>query len=58
MRVTGIRNLGYVYTVSAATKAEAAELAKREYRNETGDLTLKVEEVKIAAKKKKKKAAF
>lgn len=48
MRVFGVRNLGYVYSVRAATKSEAKELAKQCYRAETGDVVLRVEEVKTA----------
>jgi hypothetical protein len=59
MRVTGIRNLGYVYEVITATKEEAVELAEKEYRAETGDIVLRIEEVSaegvITAPPKKKK---
>lgn len=56
MRVIGVRNLGYVYAVRAATKDEARDLARKEYRNETGDIVLRVEEVKTAPVKRKKKS--
>jgi len=45
VRVFGIRDLGYVYTVSAPTKKAAYELAKLEYRKETGDVILRIEDV-------------
>jgi len=61
MRVTGIRDIGYIYTVSASTKEEAVELATKEYRAETGDIVLRVEEVdakgEVVVPPKKKKRA-
>jgi hypothetical protein len=46
VRVTGVRNLGYVYSVKASNKEEAYSKAKHEYRMETGDVVLHVEVVK------------
>jgi len=51
VRVYGIRNLGYVYSVRASTRSEAHEKARHEYRMDTGDVVLRVEDVKTAPTK-------
>ena len=51
IRVTGIRPLGYIYAVRAATKEEAHLKAHHEYRMETGDVVLRTEDVKLAPTK-------
>jgi hypothetical protein len=53
IRVFGVRNLGYVYAVRASTLKEATEKARHEYRMETGDVVLRVENVKLAPTKNK-----
>lgn len=53
VRVTGIRNLGYVYAVRASTVEEAHQLARHEYRMETGDVVLRTDMVKTEPTKNK-----
>ena len=53
IKVTGLRNLGYVYAVRAATTKEAYEKAKHEYRMDTGDIILRVDMVKTKPTKNK-----
>ena len=46
VKVTGMRELNYVYAVRAATREEACEKARHEYRMDTGDVVLQLTVVK------------